>query len=217
MQDWVDEAHARYRTDADGAVSTVYPALAEVPPDLFGICVAGTNGRTYTAGDAEHEFTIMSVSKPFVFALVCERIGPDAVRDAGRRQRHRAPVQLARGHRAQRRRPHQPDGQLRRDRHDEPRARRADEVEVHPRGLSRFAGRELPFDDEVYASASATNYRNQAIARLLHGRGRLDRDPSEAVDLYTRQCSLHVSAQRPRRDGRDAGRRRREPAHRASA
>ena len=27
------------------------------------------------------EFTIMSVSKPFVFALVCRRLGPDAVRD----------------------------------------------------------------------------------------------------------------------------------------
>jgi glutaminase len=61
-------------------------------------------------------------------------------------------------------------------------------------GLSRFAGRELASDDDVYASASATNARNQGIARLLQDRGRLYRDPSEAVDLYTRQCSLRVSA-----------------------
>src|SRR4029450_2844512 len=57
-------------------------------------------------------------------------------------------------------------------------------------GLSRFAGGEVGFDEEVYASASATNARNQALARLLD----LDRDPGEAVDLYTRQCSLRVSA-----------------------
>ena len=32
VQDWVDEAHARYRTNAEGEVSTVYPALADAPP-----------------------------------------------------------------------------------------------------------------------------------------------------------------------------------------
>ena len=35
----------------------------------------------YCAGDALHEFTIMSVSKPFVFALVCQELGPRAVRE----------------------------------------------------------------------------------------------------------------------------------------
>src|SRR5947207_4034208 len=34
-------------------------------------------------------------------------------------------------------------------------------------GLSRFAGRQLALDDEVYRSASETNHRNQSLARLL--------------------------------------------------
>ena len=58
--------------------------------------------------------------------------------------------------------------------------------------VSRAASSTL--DDEVYASASATNHRNQAIARLLQERGRIDGDPREALDLYTRQCSLRVTA-----------------------
>src|SRR5262249_61389805 len=58
-----------------------YPALARVPPHLFGICEVGTNGAVYAIGDSDHEFTIMSVSKPFIFALVCEALGPDQVRD----------------------------------------------------------------------------------------------------------------------------------------
>ena len=34
-------------------------------------------------------------------------------------------------------------------------------------GLSRFAGRELVIDEEVYASEAATNQRNEGIAHLL--------------------------------------------------
>ena len=49
-------------------------------------------------------------------------------------------------------------------------------------------------DATVFASASATNARNQGLARLLQSFGRLYSDPEEAVDLYTRQCSLRVSA-----------------------
>jgi glutaminase len=60
-------------------------------------------------------------------------------------------------------------------------------------GLARFAGRKLDLNDEVLASASATNYRNQAIARLLQSRNRIYCDPAEAVELYTRQCSLNIT------------------------
>ena len=52
----------------------------------------------------------------------------------------------------------------------------------------------LALNDEVYASASATNARNQSLAQLLESYGRLYCAPSEAVDLYTRQCSLEVTA-----------------------
>src|SRR5262245_31419824 len=76
----VAEAHRRFRGDRDGENSQVYPALAAVPRDLFGVCVVGTNGRVFSAGDAEHEFSIMSVSKPFVFALVCQLLGPEETR-----------------------------------------------------------------------------------------------------------------------------------------
>jgi glutaminase len=61
-------------------------------------------------------------------------------------------------------------------------------------GLSRFAGRKLALNKEVYVSASETNYRNQGIARLLQSYGRIYFDPAQATDLYTRQCSLNVTA-----------------------
>ena len=81
IKDLVDEAYERFASDDDGQNSTVCPALRNVPRDLFGICVARTDGFIYTVGDADYDFTIMSVSKPFLFALICDLIGPEAARD----------------------------------------------------------------------------------------------------------------------------------------
>ena len=61
-------------------------------------------------------------------------------------------------------------------------------------GLSRFAGRELAMSEDVYESESATNMRNHGIAHLLASYERLYFDPDEATDIYTRQCSLDVTA-----------------------
>jgi len=61
-------------------------------------------------------------------------------------------------------------------------------------GLSRFAGRELAIDERVYASASETNHINRGIANLLAGRRRISCDPAAALDLYTLQSALTVTA-----------------------
>jgi hypothetical protein len=76
----VVEAHDRYRTNDEGSLSDVYPALARVPRGLFGICVAGIGGDLHAAGDVDAELTIMSVAKPFLYALVCERVGREEPR-----------------------------------------------------------------------------------------------------------------------------------------
>jgi glutaminase len=196
VRDLVDEAHRRYRADRQGRVSQVYPALARVPAELFGVCVVGVDGAVYCTGDADYEFAIMSVSKPFVFALVCELIGAPGVRDMVGVNGTGFPFNsLAAIERS-------PDGRT------NPMVNAGaiattslvpgDTAEakwesIHDL-LCRFAGRGLSLDEEVYASASATNSRNQSIARLLQSYDRLYCEPSEAIDLYTRQCSLKVSA-----------------------
>src|SRR5262244_3135195 len=81
IKDLVDAAYERFASDTAGENSTVYPALQKVPRDLFGICMVRTDGFIYSVGDAEYDFTIMSISKPFLFALICDLIGPEAARD----------------------------------------------------------------------------------------------------------------------------------------
>ena len=66
--------------------------------------------------------------------------------------------------------------------------------EVVRSGLSRFAGHDLDIDREVYESEAATSRRNHGIAHLLNGYGCLYADPDQAMDVYTRQCSLRVTA-----------------------
>src|ERR1700755_1370305 len=75
VQAAIDEAYEKYRQETTGENSQTYPALAGVLRDLFGICVASVNGSIYRAGDTGHEFAVMSVAKPFTFALVCEALG----------------------------------------------------------------------------------------------------------------------------------------------
>jgi glutaminase len=192
----VAEAHERFKANTEGQNSQVYPALARVPSNLFGICVVGTSGNVYAIGDSDHEFTIMSVSKPFIFALVCEALGPEQVREKiGVNATGMAFNSLAGIER-------DPDGRTNpmvnagaiATTSLVPGKTLAQKWQFIHDGLSRFAGRTLPLNDEVYASASETNFRNQSIARLLQSYGRIYMDPAEATDLYTKQCSLNVSA-----------------------
>jgi len=59
---------------------------------------------------------------------------------------------------------------------------------------SDFAGRKLEVNQEVYKSESDTNQRNQAIGMLMFAYGLIKEKPAQAVDLYTRQCSINVNA-----------------------
>jgi hypothetical protein len=56
------------------------------------------------------------------------------------------------------------------------------------------AGRELSVLQDVYKSESDTNQRNQAIGALMLAYGYIKGNWQQAVDLYTRQCSIGVNA-----------------------
>ena len=195
VRDAVTEAYERYRSNDDGAVADYIPALASASPGLFGICVVGARGRSFEIGNVETAFSIQSVSKPFVFALVCDAIGYETAR-------HRLGVNST--------------GfpfnslmavELNDDRTMNPLVNAgaiattslvpgdtAEEKWERIRdGLSRFAGRELILSEDVFESESATNRPTHGHAHLPASDERLYFDPDEATDIYTRQCSLDVS------------------------
>lgn len=197
VQALVTAAYERFKSNDAGHNADYYPALAHMPRDLFGICLVGINGAVYSAGDADYPFTIMSISKPFVFALLCQALGAEEVRARIGANATGLPFNSVMAIELNAERLSNPmvnSGALVTT-SLVPGATAAEKWEFIHAGLSRFAGRPLALNEAVYASASASNQRNQGIARLLQSYDRLYFDAAETVDLYTRQCSLDVTTE----------------------
>ena len=200
VQTAVNTAHTKYQSLHEGKNADYIPALAKVDPNLFGIAVVTSDGRAYTAGDVKTEVSIQSISKVFTMARVIQDQGPQAIEkrigvDAtGMRFNSIVSVEFAQ------------------------KALGGPEINplVNPGAITAtsmiqgstsdqmwakiigtyndFAGRQLSVLQDVYRSESDTNQRNQAIGMLMAAYGFIKKDPAQATDLYTRQCSVGVNA-----------------------
>jgi glutaminase len=190
------EAHALFADVDEGHVADYIPALAKADPRLFGMSVVAVNGQSHDVGDTDHPFSIQSISKAFVYALVAQELGHEQVLQRIGVDSTGLPFDSVMALELNGGAPMNPfvnagalvtTSLVPGATPDQKWARIVD-------GLSAFAGRRLVVDEEVYASEAATNQRNQAIARLLQSYGSIVADPLETTDVYTRQCSLLVTA-----------------------
>jgi glutaminase len=172
---------------------TYIPELGRADPDWFGISVVTADGHVYEVGDTDVDFTIQSISKPFVFGMALEDRGRDEVLRRVGVEPSGNPFNAIVVD--DRNRPFNPmvnagaivaTGLLE-ARNDEERMKRVVEA------FSSYAGRRLPLDEAVYKSESATGDRNRAIAHLMRSFGNLDGDVDAVIDAYFRQCSLLVT------------------------
>jgi glutaminase len=190
---YLERLHERWLGEDLGAVADYIPPLALADPGWFGIAVATTDGHCYEVGDSRRGFTIQSISKPFTYGLalgdrgfeaVDAKVGVEPSGDAFNS------ISLA----PESGRPLNPmihagaitSASLVVGESAAERERRV--VEAY----SRFAGRGLEVDTDVYESERATGHRNRAIGHMLRGFGILEDDPETALDLYFRQCSVSV-------------------------
>jgi glutaminase len=192
----VTAAYARHKKNRRGKNASYIPALAEVDAQLFGVCVATVDGQTFSAGDAECQFALESISKVFTAALAMEQVGP--------REFHRKVGA-------------DPTGEafnsvlaleLHNDKPNSPMVNAgamtatslvsATDAEDRWRQIlqiqSDFAGRAISVSERISASERATNFHNRAIAWLLLCGGYMYCDPMEACDVYTLQCSTLITA-----------------------
>ncbi|MFJ4998965.1 glutaminase [Microbacterium sp. NPDC088619] len=193
MIDYLDVLLESCGEDA-GEVASYIPELAHADPDRLAIAVATLDGEVYVAGDADVEFTIQSISKPFTYALaiadqgletVLEHIDVEPSGDAFNE------ISLER----ETGRPRNPminAGAL--ASHALVRGEKADDrVERILDLYSRLAGRELSIAEDVFESELSAADRNMALAYMLRTVGTLDADPADVVRGYTRQCSVSVT------------------------
>lgn len=196
IPDYLDEVLHTCGGNTSGANADYIPELAQADPDRLGVCVATADGVEYTAGDAEVEFTIQSISKPFVYALALVEHGLGFVLDrVGVEPSGEAFDELSLDDNSGRpRNPMINAGALTTHwlagRTGDSGEERFERVRA---GLSRFAGRELEVDEQVAGSELATAYRNVALANMLRSKEVFTADPDEIVEGYVRQCALKVT------------------------
>ena len=202
IQQAVDAAYAKFKTLTEGKNADYIPALAKVDPNLFGIAVVTADGKVYTAGDVQTQVSIQSISKVFTMAQVIQeqglgsvenRIGVDAT---GARFNSIIAVEGVRtvaGTGAPEMNPLVNPGAI--SATSMVTGTTSDAVWQKIIGIHNdAAGRELSVLQDVYKSESDTNQRNQAIGALMLAYGYIKGDWRQAVDLYTRQCSIGVNA-----------------------
>ena len=138
----------------------------------------------------------MSVTKPFVFALACELRGVEHVRRVvgvnatGMAFNSTVPVERDPSGRTN---PMVNAGAIATTSLVAGRDVEERWATVHA-GLRRFAGRQLDMDEATLASALTSNHRNRALANMLVAAGAVEGDPADAVEVYTRQSCLAVTA-----------------------
>jgi glutaminase len=194
IQDFLAELHRKCATDNDGDVATYIPELAKADPDWFGICIVTANGSVYEIGDTQQEFTIQSISKPFVYGLALEdngreatleRVGVEPTGDAFNS------ISLDPGTG----RPRNPminagaiaTAGLIAGKSPSSRFKRILET------FSTYAGRTLKVDSAVFQSESDTGHRNRAIGHMLRNFDKLTGDPAPTTEIYFQQCSISVT------------------------
>lgn len=195
IDSYLADLHADLLNLTAGTPYQGIPAMADADPSKFAIAMATVDGHMYRIGDADLEFSIQSISKPFSYALALDDIGLDAVDtkiDVEPSGDAFNEISLARG-----------SGRpanaminagaiatvsLIRDT-DAPRFER---ILEH---FSTAAGRRLDLSDSIYASEALTGHRNRALAYLLRSFDIIETDPSPVLEDYFRACSVMVNTQ----------------------
>ena len=201
-QSAADAAYAKYKGLQEGKNADYIPVLAAVDPNLFGIAIVTTDGKVYTAGDVTKEVSIQSISKVFTMAQVIQeqglssienRIGVDATGARFNSIIAVEAVKVVKGTGAPEMNPLVNPGAI--SATSMVKGNSADEVWNKIIGFHNdAAGRQLSVLQDVYKSESDTNQRNQAIGALMLAYGYIKDNWQQAVDLYTRQCSIGVNA-----------------------
>lgn len=188
--------HARYASLDDGETASYIPELMRANPDHFALSLTTVDGRTTSVGDDAVEFSLQSISKPFVYGLALREIGRKrllasvGVEPSG--EAFNSIVELEKTTH----RPYNPminSGAI---------AITGLLSEKNPTSLietivtllgdcaGRSAQNPLRIDRSVFQSEKATAHRNRSIAHLLRHFNVIGDAIESSLDCYFQQCSI---------------------------
>ena len=197
VREAVQQAYERCKNETGGKNADYIPYLANVPSTLFGIAACLPDGEVIAVGDTDYKFGIESVSKVPTAILtmnqysaqeVLTKIGADAT---GLPFNSIMAILLENAH------PSTPlvnAGAISACSMVQPVGDSDGKWKAITGFIEGLAGSQVEVIDELYKSETATNFNNKSIAWLLKNYNRIYDDPDMALDIYTRQCSIGVTA-----------------------
>jgi len=197
LEKFLKSLHQKYKPLNSGKLASYIPQLANANPDWFAITVVTTDGKIFTVGDIQENFTIQSISKVFLYGMALEDCGREALLEKVGVEPTGDPF----------------DSVIRLDEN----SKRPDNPMVNAGAIAttslikgeqlterlnrmldmfrRYINRDVFIDVSVFMSEKATGHRNRALANLLLNFGTIDHNIEEILDLYFQQCSLVVNCQ----------------------
>lgn len=196
IQNDINLAYEKYKNDPKGHVADYIPELGKQNINYCGIAIATVDGQIYECGDSRVAFAIESISKPFAYGLAMQDCGINEVSKkiglnaTGFPFNSVLAIELRKGHYQN---PLVNAGAMQ----VTSLIKGGSSEEKWKRLVNFFndiAGENLAFDEKIYKSEMATNQHNKAIAELLNSYNLMYSDTSNAVDRYTKACSILVTA-----------------------
>ena len=197
VREAVQQAYERCKNETGGKNADYIPYLANVPSNLFGIAACLPDGEVIAVGDTDYKFGIESVSKvpTAILAMnqysaqeMLDKIGADAT---GLPFNSIMAILLENDH------PSTPlvnAGAISACSMVKPVGDSDGKWKSIVGFIEGLAGSQVEVIDELYKSETATNFNNKSIAWLLKNYNRIYDDPDMSLDIYTRQCSIGVTA-----------------------
>ncbi len=178
-----------------GNCASYIPELARADKHDLGVCVITKSCDRYTAGDTKKRFTIQSISKVISLAFALERLGYERVFEkmsmepSGDAFDSLLKLDMADD------KPFNPminAGAIATIGYLVPEVTFEDML-AYARRVCMDPG--IVIDEKVFESEMSHCARNRAIGYLLQSKGIIDADVEETLRLYTKMCSLSVTAE----------------------
>lgn len=195
LREVLREIHARFSTNNDGKIADYIPELAKANRDWFGISIVTADGQVFEVGDCKQNFTIQSISKPFVYGMALEDHGLEHVLSkVGVEPTGEAFNAIVLDEASNR--PFNPmvnagaiaTADLVKGKDFPERVTRLLSM------FSKYCGRDVYIDNSVFMSERMTGHRNRAIGHLMLNFGMVGERIEDSLELYFQQCSMLVSS-----------------------
>lgn len=197
LRELLNETYNKYKNLDEGHNADYIPYLKNVDSALFGISLCLVNGNVISIGDTTFQFGIESISKVATATLALEQYGASFIVDKIGSNATGLDFGSLLAILLEKDQPSTPlvnAGAIATCSLIKPIGNASAKWDAISSHINALCGSEVTILADLYKNESETNFHNRSIAWLLKNYNKMYDDVDSSLDLYTRQCSLGVTA-----------------------